>query len=139
MMWRPVLLVLLSLLGACAGADGGAQACPAGMQAAQRVELFFGRDIRGGGEVSDEAVDAFLADTLTPTAPDGLTVIAGRGQWRHGDGHVARERSLLVVLMLPGASAADAQARIAPVVQAWLARFGQESVLRSASAACVGF
>lgn len=109
------------------------------MQAAQRVELFLGRGMRGGGEVSDRAVDAFVADTLTPAFPDGLTLLPARGQWRHADGRIGRERSLVVVLVLPAATMAEAQARVAPVARAWLARFAQESVLRSVSPACVGF
>ena len=136
----PALLLVLALLAGCAGApDAAAPACPAGLQAAQRAELFFGRGLRGGGEVSDAQVDAFLAEVLTPAFPDGLTVMPARGQWRHADGRISRERSLVVIVILPGAGIAEAQARAAPVAQAWVRRFGQDSVLRSIGPACVGF
>lgn len=139
-MMRPAgLLLSLSILAGCAGTEGGAAPCPPGMQAAQRAELFLGRAIPAGGEVPDRDVEAFVADTITPAFPDGVTLLPARGQWRGADGRIAREPSLIVMLVLPGATAAEAQARIAPVAQAWVTRFRQESALRSVSAACVGF
>ena len=39
----------------------------------------------------DAAWDAFLADTVTPRFPDGLTVLDARGQWRDSEGLIGKE------------------------------------------------
>ncbi|MBR0680712.1 DUF3574 domain-containing protein [Roseomonas eburnea] len=82
---------------------------------------------------------AFLADTVTPAFPDGLTAFDGAGQWRNREGRIAQERSKALVVVLPGATAEQARARIRPIEEAWKARFHQQSVLTLYRAACVGF
>lgn len=109
------------------------------MQAAQRAELYMGLGRKGGGEVSPADVDAFVAATLTPAFPDGLTLLRGQGQWRAADGRIARESSLLAVVILPGATGEQARDRLTPVAEAWRARFAQESVLKAIGPACVAF
>src|SRR5581483_12220362 len=47
------------------------------------AELFFGRTKAGRFIVSDAAWAKFLADTITPNFPDGLTVFDGYGQSRN--------------------------------------------------------
>lgn len=133
------LIAGCTVVGASYSGPIGGPACPAGLEPAQRAELFLGRGIPGGGTVSDEGVESFLAQTLTPAFPDGLTIIPARGQWRGGDGRIAREESLLVVLLLPGEDAVAARARVEPLAQAWRQRFGQESVLRTLGPACIAF
>src|SRR5262245_20410541 len=40
-----------------------------------RTELYFGRSIPGGGQVSDNEWEKFLADVVTPRFPDGFTIL----------------------------------------------------------------
>lgn len=106
-------------------------ACPAGFAPATVAEAYFG--------VADGAAwTAFLADTVTPAFPDGLTHQPAGGQWRQ-DGVIAREDSRVLVLVLPGASLAEAAARLAPVEAAWRDRARQNSVLRVLRPGCAAF
>jgi hypothetical protein len=89
--------------------------------------------------VTDAEWARFMADTVTPAFPDGLTVLDGVGQWRNAEGRISREDSKLLLLVMPGHDQAAASARLAPVTAAWKARFAQESVLTVFRAGCAGF
>lgn len=128
-------LPLLALLAACAAPPP----CPPGTQGATVAEAYFGRSVAGRAEVSEEEWRDFLAGTVTPAFPDGLTALDGAGQWRDPAGRILIERSKVLVLVLPGSDAAAARARLRPVEAAWKARFHQQSVLTVLRAACVGF
>ena len=129
------LVLVLALLASCSG-EGDAP-CPDQTEQFVRYELFMGRSGPDGEVVDDEEWEAFLADTVTPRFPDGLTVLDGRGQWRDSAGLVQRERSkLLVILALPGEGPAGL---IGEISDGYRRRFGQESVLRVVSEACVSF
>ncbi|UFN51289.1 DUF3574 domain-containing protein [Roseomonas sp. OT10] len=135
---RGAALAALPLLAACMAqpAPGG---CPAGLAPGMVAEAFLGRDRAGAPEVSEAELAAFLAEEATPRFPDGLTVLDAAGQWRGADGGVLRERSRLLVIALPGADAAQAAARLAPLAEAYRTRFRQEAVLRVVRPACLGF
>lgn len=125
------------LLAACAA--GGETACPAGTEAATLVEAYFGRNVRGREPVSEAEWRGFLADTVTPAFPDGLTAMDGLGQWRGRDGRIVQEASKVLVVALPGTDAATARARLRPVEEAWKTRFRQQSVMTVYRQGCVGF
>ena len=57
---------------ACAGAET-APVCALPLKPAVEVNLYLGRDKPAGGEVSDAEWASFLADTVTPRFPAGLT------------------------------------------------------------------
>lgn len=111
--------------------------CPAGTDRYSEYRLFFGRS-KGAVEVVDDAAwSAFLAGEITHRFPDGLTVLDAAGQWRDASGTVVRERSKLVLILAePGATGMQ---RTEEIVQAYKRTFGQESVLRAVSMACVSF
>lgn len=125
------------LLSACAA--GTPAACPAGTEPATVAEAFLGRAVRDRPEVTDAEWDSFLREVVTPAFPDGLTAHDTTGQWRGADGAILRERSKALVLVMPGADIAAAQARLRPVAEGWKRRFAQESVLTSYRSACVAF
>jgi hypothetical protein len=129
-------LVLPALLGACAAAP---PACPPGTAPATVAEAYFGRNAQGRAAVTEAEWRAFLADAVTPAFPDGLTVLDGLGQWRDREGRIGQERSKVLVVVLPGADAAAAAARMRPVEDAWKARFRQQSVLTVLRPACIRF
>ena len=115
----------------------GAATCPPGTEPFAEYRLFFGRSQGDVEVVSEEAWRAFLADEVTPRFPDGLTVLDAAGQWRDGSGTIVRERTkLLVVLAPPGA---DALRRTDEIAEAYKHAFGQSSVLRVVTEACVSF
>ena len=87
--------------------------------------------------VSEEAWRTFLADEVTPRFPDGLTVLDAAGQWRDGSGAIVRERTkLLLVLAQPGENAMQ---RTDQIADAYKRAFGQSSVLRVVTEACVSY
>jgi Protein of unknown function (DUF3574) len=90
--------------------------------------LFFGRNIPGGGTVSDSAFAAFLDQVVTPRFPHGLTVFRADGQWRGESGGVEREQSIVVEVVHPEGPAAEADLR--EIADEYKRRFRQEAVLR---------
>jgi hypothetical protein len=142
---RPgAVLALLPLLaaGGCAAVVGlpptPQGTCPAGTAAATVADAYFGRNIGLREGVTDADWARFLAEEATPRFPDGLTVLDGQGQWRRADGTIARERSKVLVVVLPGVEAEVVRARLAPLVEAYKARFRQDSVLTVLRPACIG-
>ena len=141
-----VLLALL-LLPACAGsttetthravAAPAVAACRAGDTALERDELYFGRNRKGGAEISEEEWRGFLGRTVTPRFPNGFTVWDARGQWRGADGTIEEEQSKVLAVFHP----ADAGSRssVDTIVATYRMAFQQEAVLRSRTPACVGF
>ena len=80
---RPLAVAVLALLaGGCAAGGGGAPSCTAPLRPAVQVDLYFGRDKPSGGEVSEAEWAAFLAESVTPRFPDGLSVLPVEGQTR---------------------------------------------------------
>ncbi|HMV31913.1 MAG TPA: DUF3574 domain-containing protein [Gemmatimonadales bacterium] len=132
-------LAALALLTACRAAPPGAPApspCPVG-KSMIREELYFGRGLTDGGEVSDSAWQRFLRDEVTPRFPDGVTVLDAHGQWRGPSGALVQERSWVMVLYHePGALAALA---VEELVRVYVTRFTQDAVLRDRAPACVTF
>jgi len=100
------------------------------------AELYFGRSIPGGGQVSDENWQRFLDEEVTPRFPDGLTVQDASGQWR-GQGGIVREPSKRLVVVLPGTPGGEA--KLAAIRTAYRTRFHQESVLLFETRGCGSF
>ena len=129
-------LGILLLLAGCAAAT---EPCSAGAGPATIAEAYFGRNVKTRAPVTEAEWARFVADTVTPAFPDGLTVLDGAGQWRNAAGQISREDSKVLLLVLPGQDQAAAWARLAPVTATWKARFAQESVLTVFRAGCAAF
>lgn len=132
----PLSVVLLLLLSACQPAPAP-PACPAGTESWDRVELFFGREIPGGGTVSDTDWQAYVQEVLSPAFPDGLTVLEGQGRWLSPTGEHFVENSFVVYIYLPADS--SEYRRVDDVTTAYKRRFKQEAVLFTHSHACLAF
>lgn len=111
--------------------------CPTGMDRWIEYRLFFGRSQGTSEVVTDEAWRAFLAEEITPRFPDGLSVMDAAGQWRDASGAIVRERSKLVLILAQ--SGDSGMRRTDEIAQAYRQTFGQESVLRVVTPACVSF
>ena len=97
------------------------------------ADLLFGRT-----HVSEARWARFLADEVTPRFPDGFTVFDAKGQWRAPGGEkIARERSKVVTIAMP--PAADNDERLQKIIEAYKARFRQQSVGLIVRPACVSF
>ena len=103
------------------------------------AELFFGRDKDGRRNVSDAEWADFLASVVTPSFADGLTVFDGYGQWRNpATGMIGRSPRVKVVLIAIK-DAPDLANRLTAVVDAYKARFRQQSVGVITRDSCAGF
>lgn len=129
------LLVLLACV-ACASSNPEAS-CPEGSERFDEYRLFFGRNIGDAEGVSDDNWQAFLADTVTPRFPDGLSVFDAAGQWRNSQGEIVRERSKMVLILAVPDS--DTTRNPDEITEEYKRLFSQESVLRVTDSACVAF
>jgi transcription termination factor NusB len=90
-------------------------------------DLYFGRNIAGGGEVSEAEFQAFIDSEISPRFPDGLTSYDADGQFLNGTGTLIREPSQVVTLIFEDTLAN--QAEIDEIIEAYKQQFQQESVL----------
>jgi hypothetical protein len=95
-----------------------------------RTELYFGRSIPGGGIISDEEWERFLAEVVTPRFPDGFTILKGVGQYREKSGKIISEPSQVIVFLYSRKIKRTSRAKIEEIRAAYVKRFNQESVLR---------
>jgi Protein of unknown function (DUF3574) len=137
-MKRIVVAAALLALAACTPppAQTASTACAAPLKPALQVDLYFGRETDKGREVSEAEWAAFLNEEVTPRFPDGLSVVDVRGQYRHPEGRIARERSKLLVVVV--FDAPNHLARVQALVDAYSMRYGQHSVFRVERAVCAG-
>ena len=75
--WISAVVFLMAL----AGPAGAGAECPKGLEPVTEFRLFFGLTDKDGKIVTEDQWQQFLADTITPRFPAGLTVFDGRGQW----------------------------------------------------------
>jgi Protein of unknown function (DUF3574) len=131
---RAAAVGLWALAAFCAPATAQpALQCNGSQKAWVVADLLFGRQ-----RVSEAGWTRFLATEVTPRFPDGFTVLDARGQWRApGSAQIAKERSKVVMIAMP--PAADNEARLQAVIDAYKKRFRQQSVGLIVRPACVSF
>jgi hypothetical protein len=95
-----------------------------------RTELYFGTGRPDGSVVSDEEFMQFVDEQVTPRFPDGLTLLAGYGQFKNSAGVIEKEKSLVLILFYPP-QMGDASKLIEEIRETYKAMFQQESVLRA--------
>jgi hypothetical protein len=115
------LPLLLAFLAGCGSKDDSGQ--PQWI----RSEIFFGRSIPGGGQVSEEQFAAFLQDPVTKAFPLGMTVYDAYGQMERATGDIVKQDTKVVLLVHDG-SQANEQA-IADIISEYRSRFGNPQVM----------
>ena len=134
----PVIILLLAGITACTPRAPSAACLLPAEQRMLVAELFFGRAIRGRAPLSDTEWAEFAAQTITPNFPDGFTVFGGEGQWRNPrTSHIAHEQTR--ILLVAARPTADLAQRLATVIEAYKARFRQQSVGLITRDACAAF
>lgn len=138
-MRRIAASLLVLWIAGCAGLDVAPEVCL--LPSDQRMlvaELFFGRNVGGRGPVSDAEWSEFAAQLVTPNFPDGFTVIDGEGQWRNpANGVIIRAPTK--ILLVAAQRTPDLPGRLAAVIEAYKARFRQQSVGLITREACASF
>jgi hypothetical protein len=105
-----------------------------------RSELYFGTTKDDGTAYSEAEFEAFLDNEITPRFPDGLTLLAGLGQYKNSEGTIVQERSQLLIILYPPESGAESSANLEEIRDAYETQFHQESVLRADAATdCTSF
>ena len=130
-----IVLPLVQPPGSTFGPTSAACRTPARVMT--RLELLFGSAKPDGTTINDAEWQAFLDETVTPRFPDGLTVLRGAGQWRNRHGSIIKEEAR--VLLVWQVASTTIEADIAAIRNAYLQKFGQESVMRVDSTSCVSF
>jgi hypothetical protein len=123
----PAAILLFSLTACTAPLHPPAVPAPAG-QSYVREELFFGMRKPDATLVTEAEWQAFVDSVVTPRFPDGLTVLAGYGQYRLNDGTLIHEPSRVLILIHQRAP--DVERRIREIAAIYCRRFAQESVMR---------
>jgi NADH:ubiquinone oxidoreductase subunit E len=90
-------------------------------------DLYFGRNIVGGGEVSDYQFQSFIDAEITPRFPDGLTTYDANGQFLNSNNTLIQEPSQVISLIFE--DTLQNQAEIDRIIEAYKQQFQQESVL----------
>ena len=101
-------------------------------------ELFFSRGIDKREPSIDAEWAEFAAQTIMPNFPDGFTVFDGEGQWRNPQtGHIAGSR--VKILIVAAKREPDLAQRLSAVIDAYKARFRQQSVGVITRDSCAAF
>jgi hypothetical protein len=103
-----------------------------------RTELYFGTGRPDGSMVSDAQFAQFVDQQVTPRFPDGLTLLAGYGQFKNSAGVINKEKSLVLILFYPP-QMRDASKLIEEIRETYKTMFQQESVLRADSNNFISF
>jgi hypothetical protein len=118
---RIAAVVLALSLSACATLP------PPAVQATEPAvlseRLFCGLSIPGGGTVSQQDLETFIAEVVEPRFPQGFTMWRAQGRWRGG----SEETMVLEIIHPLDARLAEAVGEIA---NEYRRRFKQEAVLR---------
>lgn len=94
-----------------------------------QVDLLFGRNIAGVGEVSEEQFQAFVDQIITPQFPDGLTIFDANGQYLDSTDTLIQEPAKVVSLILEDTQTNETA--IDSIVKSYIQQFQQESVLQA--------
>jgi Protein of unknown function (DUF3574) len=102
------------------------------------AELFFGRAIPGRTPLSEAEWQVFTAEIVAPNFPDGFTAFDAEGQWRNPATGVVSS-ALTKVLLVAARRAPDLAMRLSAVIEAYKARFRQQSVGVITRDSCAAF
>ncbi|WP_419698292.1 DUF3574 domain-containing protein [Mucilaginibacter sp. NFX135] len=104
----------------------------------QRSDLFFGRDIPDGGQVSEQQWKAFSDSVISHFFPEGYTEWNADGRWKDTKTKVTITEPTKVATFF-GKPSKQRNAALDSIAQLYIRRFRQQSVLRSDSKTNVQF
>jgi len=102
-----------------------------------RTELLFGLSRSNAPDITEEEFQGFIDQQVTPRFPEGLTLLAGNGQFKDSAGNTIQEGSKLLILLYPFSK--DRSGLVDEVRAEYKSAFQQESVLRVDKHSCVSF
>jgi hypothetical protein len=102
-----------------------------------RTELLFGLSRSNGADITEAEFQIFIDEQVTPRFPEGLTLLAGNGQFQDSTGNIIQEGSKLLILLYPFSK--ERSALVDELRTEYKSAFQQESVLRVDEHSCVSF
>ncbi len=131
-------LLLLFILSIFLLRSRPVSSCPEGSQTMSKVELYFGLDIPGGGQVEPTEWQSFIDNEITGRFPNGLTIDTVSGQWQDAktEKTIKEESRVVMILFEPSAKA---KKDIEDIRAAYKSKFKQDSVMRIDDKHCVSF
>lgn len=107
-------------------------------KAMTEAELLFGRDIPGGGKVSDSDWSKFVDEVVAQAFPDGFTVGDAEGAWRDArTGAAVHEKSKVVFVEAKGSP--ELAGKLERVADVYKKRFRQDAVGIVTREVCAAF
>ena len=91
------------------------------------TEIYFGRVIPAGKEVSEQQFADFLSNQVTPAFPAGMTVLDAYGQMQRASGEIVKQKTKVVALVHKNTKADDAA--IKKIITAYRSKFGNPQVM----------
>ena len=91
------------------------------------TEIYFGRNISAGGEISEQQFTEFLSNEVTPAFPAGMTVYDAYGQMQHSNREIVKQKTKVVVLVHKNSKADDDA--INKITTAYRSKFGNPQVM----------
>jgi Protein of unknown function (DUF3574) len=120
-----LMLVILFVAGCGESNDGEAET------GWIKTEIYCGREIPSGGEVSESDFAAFLNEVVTAEFPLGLTVFDAYGQMEDSRGSIVKQHTK-VILLVHEENETNA-AKVRTVIDAYRDRFGNPQVMKISS------
>ena len=96
-----------------------------------RTEIYLGRNLPGGREISRKEFGDYLNTVLTKEFPQGLTVVDAYGQMMEPGGKILKQATWLVIVVHENTSARTKA--VDDAVAAYRARFKKAQVMRLSS------
>lgn len=91
-----------------------------------KTEIYFGRDLPGGQEISRWAWTDFMDKVLSRHFPKGLTVYEAYGQMQHADGRIEKQSTWVVAVVHPKDPAIDKTIR--EIIEGFRKQFSKAQV-----------
>lgn len=126
---NPVFIVLSLILTACSFPlrDENISLVDASSCKEQILtKLYFGLE-KPGGEVAPDEWNNFIASTISPKFPAGLTILDASGQWLNANKGLTKERSKIVEIVHAGSQ--QEREGIRQIVSQYKSRYQQEAVM----------
>lgn len=117
-----LMLAVLPVAGC--GDSGGGQAETGWV----KTEIYCGRNIPSGGEVTEPEFAAFLDEVVTAEFPLGLTVFDAYGQMEDTSGTIVKQQTKVILLVYEDNEANGA--KVQKVIDAYRDRFGNPQVMK---------
>lgn len=125
-----IVLAVSLASGILTAARGAESSGTAAVQPAEwiKTEIYFGRDLPGGREISRNAWVDFMDKVVSHHFPKGFTVYDAYGQMQHADGRIEKQSTWVVAVVHPKDPAVDKA--VQEIIDAFRKQFSKAQVVQ---------